>query len=86
MRNATGHDQRLRRAAGTYHAADGETIDVHPNDVPTLKAIGFVVDDVDQLDGASLTALREVARDRDIPGRSTMTRDELLVAIRATEE
>lgn len=87
MRNDTGQPLRLRRAAGTYRADDGETIDVHPNDVPTLRAIGFVVVEPDpDLDEASYTELRELANDRQIPGRSKMNRDELLVAIRDTEE
>lgn len=73
--------------AGTIYAAQvGDVIDAHPRDVERLTTLGFELveeesSDERTLEEMSLTELRDVARDVELEGRSSMTRAELIEAL-----
>lgn len=102
MRNDTEEHKRLGRGAKIYEADPGEIIEVYRIDVAPLQARGFVIvreeleadagdgaeetTSEDPLDELTLDELSEIARERDLPGRSKLNRGELIAALRDHEE
>lgn len=99
MRNDNDEPRRLGRGAKLYEADPGEIIDVYSIDVPVLAARGFTRVDRDTpaeaddagdgeraLEDLNLDELQELARERDLPGRSTLNKGELIAALRDSEE
>ena len=91
MRNDNEHAVRLGRGAKLYVAAPGETIDVYRIDVRALTDRGFTVvrdrpapSPTEGLEDLDREALYVLAQDRNLRGRSSMSRDELVAAL--TEE
>jgi hypothetical protein len=88
MRRMSATQARDVRIGGRrYRAAAGEEVDVLPRDVERLRPFGFepVDEDVEEstdLEDANLGELRELAKEAEIEGRSKMTREELLEALR----
>ena len=100
MRNVSETRRDVRRATKRYVAEPGEVVSVWPVDRDVLTFNGFAVvtdrveDDTptldfdagDGLDDLTVAELRDVASDRDLPGRANLNRGELLAALRDTEE
>lgn len=95
MKNATAVRRVVGRAAKRYDVQPGEVTEVFPQDVQALVHLGFVpVDDADpepdtepdQLDELTVAELRDLASERDLQGRSNMTKSELIAALDNPQE
>lgn len=77
-------------AGRRYTAGEGDTVVADRRDVGRLRAFGFAYagepDPTYALDGLTVAELREVAADRQIVGRSRMTREELVEALSTRAE
>lgn len=86
MHYPAGRPARTVQRGGTiYRLQPGTDVDVAPADLGTLEAAGAHLPAAPpappDLDSMTVEELRHLARERDLPGRSSMTRDELLEAL-----
>ena len=91
VRNTSDTRRDVRRATKRYIADPGETVQAWAVDRDVLTFHGFAVvpddgDDPDGLDDLTFAELRDIATDRDLTGRSTLNRGELIAALRDPEE
>ncbi len=75
-----------------YQAAAGDTVDAAPQDVGRLETFGFELvaeessGEPTDLESRTIGELRELAADREIEGRSSMTKAELVSALTLTSQ
>lgn len=74
----------VRRGPRHYAGAKGDRVDVAERDVDALAARGFSIRKA--LSDLTVEELRDRARDRDIEGRSTMSKSELVSALTDHQE
>lgn len=85
--------RQVRRGPRLYTADAGDVIDVHPLDVDRLTAAGFELVEEESssepgqsLEDRTVEELRELARDVDLEGRSSMSKAELVSALSTQTE